>query len=149
MADGSPTESPCVFCAVIDGLDPAAGIVARTEHTVAFLDRAPLFHGHTLVVPRRHLVTVMDLGAEEIGPYWRDVQRVAGVVREVMGATGVFVAANNIVSQSVPHLHTHVVPRTKGEGLRGFFWPRTAYTEGQREAVAARLRAGFASTFPG
>lgn len=101
-----------------------------------------MFPGHVLVVPRLHHPTLLDLPAEETGPFLRAVQRVAGAVTEAMGAQGTFVAANNVVSQSVPHLHVHVVPRTKGDGLRGFFWPRRRYADrAEADAVAARIRA--------
>lgn len=107
---------------------------------VAFLDRAPLFHGHTLVVPRRHVVTLPELAPDEVGPLFERVRRIAAAMPSALGCQGTFVAVNNIVSQSVAHLHVHVVPRTKGDGLRGFFWPRTRYAEGEAAAVAAALR---------
>ena len=94
---------------------------------VAFLDVKPLFHGHVLVVPRAHVVALPDLPAELVAPFFARVQMLSHAVPAAMGAAGSFVAMNNIVSQSVPHLHVHVVPRTKGDGLKGFFWPRTKY----------------------
>ncbi|MGH9276114.1 MAG: HIT family protein [Acidimicrobiales bacterium] len=108
----------------------------------AFLDVRPLFPGHVLVVPRHHVETLTDLPASDVGPYFERVQRVAAAVRVAMGAEGSFVAINNSVSQSVPHLHTHVVPRTKGDGLKGFFWPRTKY---QDDAQATDVAAAIAS----
>jgi histidine triad (HIT) family protein len=112
---------------------------------VAFLDARPLFHGHVLVVPRAHVETLVGLPDEEVGPYFRSAQRVAGAVEAALEADGTFVAMNNKVSQSVPHLHTHVVPRRKGDGLRGFFWPRHAYESDEQAAdVAARIRARLA-----
>ena len=110
---------------------------------VAFLDRSPLFAGHTLVVPRRHVVTLADLDPAELGPYFERVQRIAAAVPVAVDAQGTFVANNNVVSQSVAHLHVHVVPRTKGDGLRGFFWPRRKYATGEAAAVAAALRAAL------
>jgi histidine triad (HIT) family protein len=134
----------CVFCAVVAGTVPAH-VVHRDDRTVAFLDRRPLFPGHTLVVPAAHLETLTDLPGELLEPFFAVVQRVAAAMQQALGAAGSFVAANNRVSQSVPHLHVHVVPRNPKDGLRGFFWPRSRYTdEEQAEEVAARLRAALA-----
>ena len=102
-----------------------ATIVDESEGTVAFLDHRPLFPGHTLVVPRRHVETLRDLPPELIAPFFAEVQRIAVAVQDGLGAQGTLVVENNVVSQSVPHLHVHVVPRTRKDGLRGFFWPRT------------------------
>jgi histidine triad (HIT) family protein len=132
----------CVFCSIVDGTTPAQ-VVARDDVVVAFLDRSPLFAGHVLVVPRLHVVTLAELDAELVGPYFAAVQAVAAAMPEALGAQGTFVAMNNVVSQSVPHLHTHVVPRTKGDGLRGFFWPRTKYGPGEAGEVAERLVAAI------
>jgi histidine triad (HIT) family protein len=129
----------CVFCGIAAGT-VAADVVFADSVAVAFLDRRPLFHGHTLVVPRRHVVTLPELAADEVGPFFRRVQVVAAVMPDALGASGTFVANNNVVSQSVAHLHVHVVPRTRGDGLRGFFWPRVRYEGDQATAVAARLR---------
>jgi histidine triad (HIT) family protein len=104
-----------------------------------------VFKGHVLVVPRTHLVTLADLPADALPGYFRLVQRLAVAVEAGLGAGGTFVAMNNKVSQSVPHLHTHVVPRTKGDGLRGFFWPRTRYADdAEAEDFAARVAAALA-----
>jgi histidine triad (HIT) family protein len=132
-----------VFCEIVAGEAPA-DLVQETSVSVAFLDRRPLFHGHTLVVPRPHLATLADLPPDDIGPFWSDVQRISAVMPRAMGAQGSFVANNNVVSQSVPHLHVHVVPRVKGDGLRGFFWPRTTYADGESARVAAVLRSAIA-----
>lgn len=135
----------CRFCAIVAGRAPAH-VVLDDDVAVGFLDVRPLFPGHVLVVPRAHVATLPDLDRTDVGPYFERVQRVAGAVRDAMGAQGTFVALNNVVSQSVPHLHTHVVPRTKGDGLRGFFWPRTTYeSDQQAAAVAARLAAAIAA----
>ncbi|MEO7428478.1 MAG: HIT family protein, partial [Acidimicrobiales bacterium] len=100
----------------------------------------PVFPGHVLVVPRVHVVTLMDLPSAVVGPYFQRVQRIAAAVQAGTGAQGSFVAMNNVVSQSVPHLHTHVVPRTKGDGLKGFFWPRTRYADdGDAAALATAI----------
>lgn len=116
---------------------------------MAFLDVKPLFHGHVLVVPRAHVVTLPELPAADVAPYFARVQLLARAVPKAMGAEGTFVAMNNIVSQSVPHLHVHVVPRTKGDGLRGFFWPRTKYSgDAQMREVADRIRAALAGIVP-
>lgn len=129
----------CPFCAIVDGA-AAADIVLADELYVAFLDRSPLFPGHTLVVPREHVVTLPELEPSAIGPLFERVQRIAAAMPAALGCQGTFVALNNVVSQSVAHLHVHVVPRTKGDGLRGFFWPRQRYAAGAAAVVAARLR---------
>ena len=128
-----------MFCEIVAGTRQAH-VVWRDEVAVAFLDRSPLFHGHTLVVPRIHVVTLAELPPDQVGPYFRAVQSIAGVMPAALGAEGTFVANNNIVSQSVAHLHTHVVPRRRGDGLRGFFWPRQRYADDLAKAAAARLR---------
>lgn len=142
VPDVSDTDPACPFCAIVEGAGEAH-VVLDDGACIAFLDRTPLFAGHVLVVPRRHVVTLPDLAPEEVGPLFACVQRIAAVLPDALGAQGTFVALNNVVSQSVAHLHVHVVPRTKGDGLRGFFWPRTRYGEGQAEAVAAVLRAAL------
>jgi histidine triad (HIT) family protein len=129
----------CVFCDVVAG-EVAAFEVFRDDAAVAFLDHRPLFPGHTLVVPVRHVETLADLEPDEVGPYFARVQAIAAAMPGALEAGGTFVANNNIVSQSVPHLHVHVVPRTRGDGLRGFFWPRRRYADGEAEAYADRLR---------
>ena len=135
----------CLFCTIVRGDAPAA-LVLDEDDTIAFLDVRPVFVGHTLVVPRVHRETLTDLDADEIAPLFATVQRLAVAVREAMGAQGTFVAINNVVSQSVPHLHVHVVPRTKGDGLRGFFWPRVRYDDdAQMAATAAAIREALAS----
>ncbi len=135
-------DQGCVFCRIVAGTE-AAEVVLGTEDVVAFLDVRPVFKGHVLVVPRAHVVTLPDLPDELVGPFFTQVRRVAAVVPEALGAQGSFVAMNNVVSQSVAHLHAHVVPRTKGDGLRGFFWPRARYADGERAEYGARLRAAL------
>jgi len=118
--------------------------VLDDDVAMAFLDIRPLFPGHVLLVPRPHVVTLPELPADLVGPLFERAQRLATAVVDALGAEGSFVAMNNVVSQSVPHLHVHVVPRTKGDGLRGFFWPRTPYDSDEHAAdVAARLRAAL------
>ena len=137
---GGTTSADCTFCRIVAGQVDAA-MVARDGAVVAFLDHRPVFPGHVLVVPVDHHETLTDLPAAELPAYFTVVQRMAGAVQRGCGAQGTFVAMNNRVSQSVPHLHTHVVPRTKGDGLRGFFWPRTRYPDdAAMAAAAARVR---------
>lgn len=135
--------SECLFCAIASGEVPAS-VVLSTEEVVGFLDRRPVFKGHTLLVPRRHVATLPDLPASLRDPFLAAAQRVATAVVVGLGAQGSFVCVNNTVSQSVPHLHLHVIPRTKGDGLRGFLWPRTTYeSDSDADRYAARLRAAL------
>lgn len=130
----------CVFCRIVSGEAPAH-VVLDDEVAVGFLDVRPLFPGHVLLVPRQHIEVLPQLPVEQVGPLFGRTQRLAAAMVEALGAEGSFVAVNNTVSQSVPHLHVHVVPRTKGDGLRGFFWPRSTYDSHDHAAeVAARLR---------
>ena len=134
-------NSSCLFCAIAAGDEPAT-VVFSDEHTLAFLDTRPLFPGHALLIPREHHETLADLPAELIGPLFSNAQMLSRAIPEAMGKPGSFVAMNNVVSQSVPHLHVHVVPRLRKDGLRGFFWPRTKYaSETEMEKVAAAIRA--------
>jgi histidine triad (HIT) family protein len=126
----------CVFCSIVAGELPAH-VVHADERVVAFLDVRPLFPGHVLVVPRAHVETLADLPVADVGPYFERVQAITRAVQDACGAQGSFVAMNNTVSQSVPHLHAHVVPRTKGDGLKGFFWPRTRYLDDEHAAATA------------
>ena len=124
-----------MVCKIVAGeLD--AAVVLRTGEVVAFLDHRPVFKGHVLVAPVRHVDTLLELPAELMTPLLTSAQRVAAALGKALEAQGSFVAINNVVSQSVPHLHIHVVPRTKGDGLRGFFWPRTSYRSGEMAAYA-------------
>jgi len=134
---------PCVFCAIARG-EVAAEIVTETEHTVAFLDHSPLFRGHTLVAPRAHLETLRDLPEDLLPSFFAEVRRLTVAVQDGLGADGTFVALNNVVSQSVPHLHVHVVPRRRKDGLRGFFWPRERYADADEAAAYAdRIRSAL------
>ena len=131
----------CTFCEIVAGR-LSAHVVLDDEVTMAFLDHRPLFPGHVLLVPREHHETLTDLPAALVDPLFQRARALSGAVERGMGAQGTFVALNNKVSQSVPHLHVHVVPRTKGDGLRGFFWPRTKYASDADAADAAdRIRA--------
>ncbi len=138
MPEGS---GKCVFCAIARG-EAEALVVFEDEASLAFLDRRPLFPGHSLLIPREHHGSLPDLPAVQVGPLFANAQLLSGAIRDAMGAEGSFVAINNVVSQSVPHLHVHVVPRVRKDGLRGFFWPRTEY-EGDDHAAktAAAIRA--------
>ena len=128
----------CVFCRIVAGELPAH-TVHEDERFVAFLDTRPLFAGHTLLVPRTHHETLLDLPADLHAPFLAATAALSRAVRDATGAAGFFNAMNNVVSQSVPHLHMHVVPRRPKDGLRGFFWPRTRLEDG--EGVAAAIRA--------
>ena len=133
----------CLFCRIAEGTTEAA-VVWSDNLLVAFLDVRPVFKGHVLLVPREHVDTLVDLPDELRDPFFAAAQRLAAAMVDGLGAQGSFVAINNIVSQSVPHLHCHVVPRTKGDGLRGFFWPRTKYADpDDRDAWAARIAAAL------
>lgn len=135
--------SPCIFCDIAAGT-AKAHIVLEDDDFLAFLDQRPVFKGHVLLVPREHVVTLPDLPARLRDGFLAQAQRLATAVVEGLGAQGSFVANNNVVSQSVAHLHLHVVPRTKGDGLRGFFWPRHRYADDHEAAsYAQRLRASL------
>ena len=127
----------CVFCRIIAGEVPAH-MVLDDDEFVAFLDARPVFKGHVLVVPRRHYVTLADLPVPVVGPLFERVRLVSAALPVALGADGTFVALNNVVSQSVPHLHVHVVPRSRKDGLRGFFWPRQRYASDAEAADYAR-----------
>jgi histidine triad (HIT) family protein len=133
-------KGACTFCEILAGRLPAH-VVLDDEAALAFLDVRPLFPGHTLLVPREHHETLADLPPALLEPYFALAQRLSLAMEQGLASVGSFVAINNRVSQSVPHLHTHVVPRTPKDGLRGFFWPRGRYADdAEAEAVAARLR---------
>lgn len=147
-AHGRPVDAAsCPFCAIVAG-DAPAQVVFADDVAVAFLDRTPLFPGHTLVVPRDHHVTLADLPVGLVGPYFERVQQAEAAVRVGMAAAGTFVAMNNTVSQSVAHLHVHVVPRNRRDGLKGFFWPRRRYRD-DAEATDAAARVRDAWPAPG
>jgi histidine triad (HIT) family protein len=137
-------SASCVFCRIVAG-DADAHRVLEDDAFVAFLDARPLFPGHVLLVPREHVVTIMDAPRELLAPLAERTQDLARAVQAATGAAGIFTAVNNVVSQSVPHLHVHVVPRNRKDGLRGFFWPRTKYASDEEAAeVASRIRAALA-----
>jgi histidine triad (HIT) family protein len=127
-----------LFCRIVSGEVPAT-IVYEDENAIAILDHRPLFPGHTLLIPREHVETLGDLPAQLVGPYFSASQLLARAIEAAMNAEGTFVAMNNRVSQSVPHLHVHVVPRRRKDGLKGFFWPRTKY-KGDEEMQEVRRK---------
>jgi histidine triad (HIT) family protein len=134
----------CPFCAIAAGAE-ASHVVFEDEVSVAFLDNRPLFPGHSLLIPRRHLETLADLPDDLVGPLFANARLLSRVIPQAMGKPGSFVAVNNVVSQSVPHLHVHVVPRNRKDGLRGFFWPRTKYSSDEAMAEqAAAIREALA-----
>lgn len=134
----------CLFCGIING-ELNAAIVYDDDVCVAFLDHRPLFHGHCLLVPKAHFETLSDLPAHLVAPMFASVQLLTRAVEVALGAEGSFVAMNNRVSQSVPHLHVHIVPRKRKDGLKGFFWPRTKYeSETEILEVAKLIRAAVA-----
>ncbi|MEO3936506.1 HIT family protein [Dermatophilaceae bacterium Soc4.6] len=141
MPPPAPAKA-CLFCAVVAGTEPAT-VVLDEPDLLGFLDVRPVFKGHVLLVPRPHVDTLLDLPPALHAPLLDGARRLAQAAVDGLGAQGTFVAMNNVVSQSVPHLHVHVVPRTKGDGLRGFFWPRTRYDDGETAAYAARLAAAL------
>jgi histidine triad (HIT) family protein len=133
----------CLFCKIASK-EVATDLVYEDESRVAFLDHRPLFPGHVLLIPRRHVVTLADLPGEEVGGFFQVAQRLEKAVDRGMEAEGSFVAINNVVSQSVPHLHVHIVPRRKKDGLKGFFWPRSHYRdEAHAKETAERVRAAL------
>lgn len=136
--------SGCRFCAIVGG-DEHGHVVYEDEHSIAFLDHRPLFPGHIVLVPREHVETLADLPREMLEPLFGAAQLLSRAIPRAMDKPGSFVAMNNIVSQSVPHLHVHVVPRKPKDGLRGFFWPRRKYDSDDHMAeVAEKLRAAIA-----
>ena len=137
------TNSDCVFCKIVAGQIPAE-IVEQNDSCVVFLDSSPLFAGHCLVCPRQHLDTLMDVPADLLTPLFATAQRIARAVETGLGADGSFVAINNKISQSVPHLHVHVIPRRRKDGMKGFFWPRRPYgSEAEMKQAADSLRAAL------
>jgi histidine triad (HIT) family protein len=138
------SEATCRFCQIVAG-DEFAHVVFEDEPTLAFLDNRPLFPGHSLLVPREHYETLADLPDELVWPLFANARLLSVAIPKAMRKPGSFVALNNVVSQSVPHLHIHVVPRKQKDGLRGFFWPRTKYSsEEEMREVAERVRKAVA-----
>ncbi|HEY3592723.1 MAG TPA: HIT family protein [Polyangiaceae bacterium] len=139
----APFSDACLFCKVARG-DVATHMVAESPSFLVFLDHRPLFRGHCLVIPRGHYETIDDLPEPLVGGVFLEVQRVSRALTRALGADGTFVAMNNRVSQSVPHVHAHVVPRRKKDGLKGFFWPRESYESDEAAAAtAAAIRAAL------
>jgi histidine triad (HIT) family protein len=134
-------EDNCLFCRIVSGEVPAVKVY-EDINSIAFLDHRPLFHGHTLLVPRKHFETLVDLPQTQVGPLFSAAQTLARAIELALKAEGTFVAMNNRVSQSVPHLHVHVVPRRRKDGLKGFFWPRTKYKDDDEMKVVQEKIAG-------
>jgi histidine triad (HIT) family protein len=134
---------PCIFCAIVAHEAPAHFVLEEPE-IVAFLDARPLFHGHVLVVPRTHVATLAEAPAGMIGAVFETAKRVSAAFGPALGAEGTFLAMNDRISQSVPHVHAHVIPRRKGDGLKGFFWPRQPYeSDEQAASIAGRIRSSL------
>lgn len=134
----------CVFCSIVD---EGSEVITRTDEVAAFLDHRPVFPGHVLIVPTTHVHTLAELPPELMAPMLQMAQRFLRALADVVGAEGTFVAMNNVVSQSVAHLHLHVVPRRRGDGLRGFFWPRHPYADDiARIEMRERLKSAVAAT---
>jgi histidine triad (HIT) family protein len=139
-------DKPCVFCAIVRG-DTAADVVADEPHLLAFLDSHPLFLGHVLLVPKEHVVTLRDLPVDDVAAFFQSVQRMSAAVQDALGCDGTMVLNNNVVSQSVPHLHVHVIPRNRGDGLRFWLGPRKKYADADDAAgYAARIAAVYAAS---
>jgi histidine triad (HIT) family protein len=139
---------PCVFCEIVSGAKDAH-VVHEDDATVAFLDHRPLFPGHVLLVPRAHHELLADLPADQVGPLFQTARRLTAAVQSALDAEGTFLAVNNGVSQSVPHVHVHVIPRRKGDGLKGFFWPRIHYRDDAHLAeVQARIERAMRQSAP-
>jgi histidine triad (HIT) family protein len=137
-------KDECLFCRIAAGDEPAE-VVFSDDVSLAFLDNRPLFPGHCLLVPRAHHETLAELPGELVGPLFANAALLSRAIPEAMGKPGSFVALNNVVSQSVPHLHVHVVPRKPKDGLKGFFWPRTKYESDAEVAAAGEaIRAALA-----
>jgi len=135
----------CIFCKIIAG-ELTAPVVFEDESSVAFLDHRPVFPGHVLLVPRLHCETLTDLSSESVGPFFQNAQLLSRAVEMGLEAHGTFVGINNRVSQSVPHLHVHIVPRRRKDGLRGFFWPRHKYeSEEQLQQIQVTIKAAIAA----
>ena len=137
-------DDKCLFCRIVSGEVPAT-IVYEDDDAIAFLDHRPLFPGHSLLVPRAHVETLSDLPIKLVAPFFEAAQLLARAVELAMEAEGTFVAMNNRVSQSVPHLHVHIVPRRRKDGLKGFFWPRTKYKSDEemeitRQKISSKIK---------
>jgi histidine triad (HIT) family protein len=138
----------CIFDEIVSGARPAH-LVLDEPDLLAFLDVRPVFEGHTLVIPRTHVASIADLPADRLGPLLEAGRRVAAAQRAALGADGTFFGLNDVISQSVPHVHLHVIPRHRGDGLRGFFWPRRRYPDDDTPgAIAAQLRGALAPPDP-
>jgi histidine triad (HIT) family protein len=143
LAQKATRARTCTFCEIVSS-DIKASIVFDDKWTLAFLDARPLFPGHCLLVPKQHVCNLTEIGDDLLEPLFRNARRLAAAVQSATGAEGTFLAINNTVSQSVPHLHIHIVPRNKGDGLKGFFWPRQKYRdEAHQEEVRLKIESAL------
>jgi histidine triad (HIT) family protein len=139
------SAADCAFCRIVSG-EAESHVVFEDDVSLAFLDNRPLFPGHSLLVPRRHLETIWDLNDDLLAELFVNARMLSAAIRSAMESQGAFVAANNVVSQSVPHFHIHLVPRNRKDGLRGFFWPRSKYSsDAEARAAAQAVRDAVAS----
>ena len=140
-------DENCTFCKILMAKTDSAYRVFEDKYTLAFLDHRPLFPGHCLLIPKMHLETISDLPEAMVATLFSNARMLAGAIQQAMEAEGTFIAANNSVSQSVPHFHVHIVPRRKGDGLKGFFWPRRKYKDAEEiSAVVSKINAAIAQT---
>jgi histidine triad (HIT) family protein len=138
-------DESCAFCKILTAKTDAGDRVFEDEHTLAFLDHRPVFPGHCLLIPKTHLETIADLPDAMVATLFSNVRMLAGAIQQAVEAEGTFIAANNRVSQSVPHFHVHIVPRRKGDGLKGFFWPRRKYKDAEEiSEVVSKIKAAIA-----
>ena len=141
-------EANCIFCKIIAG-ELTAAVVFEDESSLAFLDHRPVFPGHVLLLPKIHCETLADLPPDMIGPCFKNAQLLSRAIEEGLEAHGTFVGINNRVSQSVPHLHVHIVPRRRKDGLRGFFWPRHRYeNDDQMRQIQEAIQSALAQLMP-
>lgn len=149
VTESAATQPSCLFDRILDGSAPGHMVLDQVS-VAAFLDARPVFKGHTLVVPRAHVEHIGDLPRGVLGDLMDAGRRIADAQRSALGCAGTFFGLNDVVSQSVPHVHLHVVPRTRGDGLRGFFWPRTKYSDDdEAAATAGRIRDALRAPAPG
>ncbi len=133
-------EKTCVFCGIVNGKEKG-DIVFEDEKTIAFLDKTPIYHGHCIIIPKKHYETIMDLPDDMTLALFKNTEKLSKAVMMAMGADGILNIVNNIVSQSIPHLHVHIIPRKRGDGLKGFMWPRKPYKdETEKLETAKKIR---------
>jgi histidine triad (HIT) family protein len=136
----------CIFCAIVAGKIPANRVFENGDFT-AFLDKSPIFKGHTLLIPKKHIETIFDFPDKELGEMIKNAKYLSIAIKKAVPCDGILFINNNVISQSVPHFHMHIIPRKEGEILRGFMWPRTKYKEGEEKEFADRIREEISKTF--